>query len=126
MLLAQSTRTCCKWGRALTNCPRAWRIRDLAVRGGYPGYRPDMPVSPHQAEARAGLAEIVHLVTGLPVEEVQPDRAFVDDLRVDSLAMVEIIEGAARRFDVRIDDEAAKGFVRVRDLADHVAARLAG
>ena len=49
----------------------------------------------------------------------------MDDLRVDSLAMVEILEGAARRFDVQIDDEAAKEFVRVRDLVDHVAARTA-
>jgi acyl carrier protein len=78
------------------------------------------------AEVHRGLAEIVRLVTGRPTEEVQPDRLFVDDLRVDSLAMVEILEGAARRFDVQIDDEAAKGFVRVRDLVDHLAARVAG
>jgi acyl carrier protein len=84
-----------------------------------------MPDSTH-AEVHRGLAEIVHLVTGRPTGEVRPDRLFVDDLRVDSLAMVEIIEGAARRFDVRIDDEAAKEFVRVRDLVDHIAARTAG
>jgi acyl carrier protein len=84
-----------------------------------------MPESTH-AEAHRGLAEIVHLITGSPAEEVGLDRLFVDDLRVDSLAMVEILEGAARRFDVRIDDEAAKEFVRVRDLVDDVAAQLAG
>ena len=84
-----------------------------------------MPDSTH-AEVHRGLAEIVHLVTGRPTEEVRPDRLFVDDLRVDSLAMVEIIEGAARRFDVQIDDEAAKEFVRVHDLVDHIAARTAG
>ena len=84
-----------------------------------------MPESTHAAVHR-GLAEIVHLVTGRPPEEVGLDRLFVDDLRVDSLAMVEILEGTARRFDVRIDDEAAKEFIRVRDLVDHVAARTAG
>ncbi|HET7350472.1 MAG TPA: acyl carrier protein [Marmoricola sp.] len=84
-----------------------------------------MPESTH-ADVQRGLAEIVHLVTGRPTEEVQPDRLFVDDLRVDSLAMVEILEGTARRFDVQIDDEAAKDFVRVRDLVDHVVARTAG
>jgi acyl carrier protein len=72
----------------------------------------------------AGLAEIVHLVTGRSLEEVQPDRAFVDDLRIDSLSMVEILEGAAQHFGVRIEDEAAKDFVRVRDLVDHIARRL--
>jgi acyl carrier protein len=84
-----------------------------------------MPDSTH-SEVHRGLAEIVHLVTGRPTDEVQPDRLFVDDLRVDSLAMVEILEGAARRFDVQIDDEAAKELVRVRDLVDHIAARTAG
>ncbi len=72
----------------------------------------------------AGLAQIVHLVTGRPPEQVQPDRLFVDELRIDSLAMVEILEGTARRFDVRIADEDAKDFVRVRDLTSYVAARL--
>ena len=70
------------------------------------------------------LAELVALVTGRPVEEVRPERTFVDELRVDSLAMVEILEGAARHFGVRIDDEDAKHFVRVQDLVDYIARRL--
>ena len=72
----------------------------------------------------ARLAEIVHLVTGRPVEDVRLERTFVDELRIDSLAMVEILEGSAQHFGVRIDDEDAKYFVRVRDLVDYVTARL--
>jgi acyl carrier protein len=88
-----------------------------------------MPVSEPRAGSRrddvlARLAEIIHLVTERPVADVRPDRAFVDDLRVDSLAMVEILEGAARRFDVEIEDEAAKGFVRVGDLVDYLHRRI--
>ncbi len=71
------------------------------------------------------LAEIVHLVTGRPVDDVRLERTFVDELRIDSLAMVEILEGAARHFGVRIEDEDAKHFVRVQDLVQYVAARLA-
>jgi acyl carrier protein len=70
------------------------------------------------------LAAIVSLVTDRPVTDVQLDRTFVDDLRIDSLAMVEILEGAARHFGVRIEDEDAKYFVRVRDLVDYVAGRI--
>jgi acyl carrier protein len=70
------------------------------------------------------LAEIVHLVTERPVEEVRLERTFVDELRIDSLAMVEILEGASRHFDVSIDDEDAKYFVRVQDLVDYLASRL--
>jgi len=83
----------------------------------------DGPAASH-AEVLAELAEIVRLVTDRPVEDVRPERTFVDELRIDSLAMVEILEGAARHFGVRIDDEDAKYFVRVRDLTDYIARRL--
>ena len=70
------------------------------------------------------LAAIVSRVTDRPEDEVRPERTFVDDLRIDSLAMVEILEGAAQHFGVRIDDEDAKFFVRVGDLVDYLARRL--
>ncbi|MEO5651242.1 MAG: acyl carrier protein [Marmoricola sp.] len=73
-------------------------------------------------EVQAGLAEIVGKVTGLEPGEVLPERRFVDDLRIDSLAMVEILEGAASHFGVHIEDEAAKTFVRVQDLAGYLSA----
>jgi acyl carrier protein len=78
------------------------------------------------SEVLAQLAEIVHLVTAHPVDEVQSARAFVDDLRIDSLSMVEILEGASRHFGVRIDDEDAKDFVEVRDLVGYLLDRLSG
>ena len=70
------------------------------------------------------LAEIVHLVTERPVEDVRPERTFVDELRIDSLAMVEILEGSSRHFGVPIEYEAAKHFVRVQDLVDYFASRV--
>ena len=70
------------------------------------------------------LAEIIHRVTAREVAEIRPERTFVDELRIDSLAMVEILEGAARHFGVRIDDEDAKSFVRVGDLVAYVEGRL--
>ena len=84
----------------------------------------DPRTAPRRDEVLARLAEIIHLVTESPVADVQPERAFVDDLRIDSLSMVEILEGSARRFDVEIDDEAAKGFVRVGDLVDYLHLRV--
>jgi acyl carrier protein len=70
------------------------------------------------------LAGIVGLVTGLEPDEVRPERTWVDDLRIDSLAMVEILEGSAVHFRARIDDEDAKYFVRVGDLVDYLSSRL--
>ena len=79
---------------------------------------------PSTTEVLGELAEIIRLVTGQPVAEVRSDRHFVDDLRIDSLSMAEILEGAATHFGVRVEDEAAKDFVRVRDLVGYVHARL--
>lgn len=85
---------------------------------------PARPTSDDPSDVLAGLAAVVELVTGRPVADVRPERAFVDDLRIDSLAMVEILAGAARRFDVVIEDEDAKHFVRVQDLVGYLSARL--
>jgi len=81
---------------------------------------------PHlsSSDVLAQLAEIVRMVTERPVEDVQLDRTFVDDLHIDSLSMVEILEGSSRHFGVRIEDEDAKDFVRVRDLVEYVVARV--
>ena len=76
------------------------------------------------SEVLSELAEIVRLVTDTPADDVRLERTFVDELRIDSLAMVEILEGAARHFGVRIEDEDAKYFVRVADLVDYIALRL--
>ena len=76
------------------------------------------------ADVHAQLSEIVFMVTGTPVDEVGADAAFVDDLRIDSLSMVEILEGASRHFGVRIEDEDAKHFVHVHDLVGYLSARL--
>ena len=76
------------------------------------------------ADVLPELAEIVHRVTDRRVEEIRLERTFVDELRIDSLAMVEILEGAARHFGVRIEDEDAKYFVRVQDLVDYISTRL--
>ena len=75
-------------------------------------------------DVHAQLAEIVTMVTGTPADQVPLEAAFVDDLRIDSLSMVEILEGASRHFGVRIEDEAAKDFIHVRDLVGYVSRRL--
>ena len=87
-----------------------------------PVRRGGSPVNP--SHVLAELADIVELVTERPAGEVQLDRTFVDDLRIDSLSMVEILEGADRHFGVRVQDEAAKDFVHVRNLVDYLSARL--
>ena len=85
--------------------------------------QPDGPVL-SSPDVITPFAEIVRRVTGIPVAEIRPERLVVDELRIDSLAMVEILEGSAVHFGVHIDDEDAKYFVRVGDLVDYIGARL--
>ena len=71
-------------------------------------------------EIRAQLAELVNDVAGVPVEDVQLDKSFVDDLDVDSLAMVEIIVGCEDKFGVTIPDEESKNLKTVGDAVAYV------
>jgi acyl carrier protein len=71
-------------------------------------------------EIRASLAEIVHEVCNVPVEDVQMDKSFIDDLDADSLAMSEIIYAAEDKFGVSIPDEEAKNLKTVGDAVAHI------
>src|SRR5512133_2474319 len=66
-------------------------------------------------EIRADLADIVNEVAGIPADDVQVDKSFVDDLDVDSLSMVEVVVAAEEKFDVKIPDDEVKNLKTVGD-----------
>ncbi len=76
-------------------------------------------------EIRADLADIVNDVAGVDQEDVQLDKAFVDDLDVDSLSMVEIIYACEEKFDISIPDEDAKTLKTVGDAVSYIEGALA-
>ena len=71
-------------------------------------------------EIRADLADIVNEVAGIDADDVQLDKSFVDDLDVDSLAMVEIIVGCEEKFGVTIPDEESKNLKTVGDAVAYI------
>ncbi|MCW2549975.1 MAG: acyl carrier protein [Mycobacterium sp.] len=73
-----------------------------------------------QQEILAGLAEIVNDIAGIPVDEVELDKSFIDDLDLDSLTMVEVATSAEDKFGVRIPDENLKDLKSVRDAVDFI------
>ena len=75
---------------------------------------------PTTEEVREGLAEIVNEVAGVPVDDVQLDKSFTDDLDVDSLSMVEVVVAAEEKFDVRIPDDAVKDLKTVGDAVAYI------
>jgi acyl carrier protein len=73
-------------------------------------------------EIRAGLADIVNEVAGIPAEDVQLDKSFTDDLDVDSLSMVEVVVAAEEAFSVKIPDEEVKNLTTVGDAVAFIEA----
>ena len=77
---------------------------------------------PTTEEVRSDLAEIVNEVAGVPVDDVQLDKSFTDDLDVDSLSMVEIIYAAEEKFGVSIPDEELANMKTVGDIFNYLTA----
>ena len=77
---------------------------------------------PTTEEVRSDLAEIVNEVAGVPVDDVQLDKSFTEDLDVDSLSMVEIIYAAEEKFGVRIPDDDVKNLKTVGDAVSYIEA----
>ena len=75
-----------------------------------------------QQEILAGLASIVEEIANIPAERVQMDKSFVDDLDVDSLAMVEVVMACEDKFGVTIPDTEVKNLVTVGDAVNYIVA----
>jgi acyl carrier protein len=76
-------------------------------------------------EIRAGLAEIVNEIAGIPAEDIQLEKSFTDDLDVDSLSMVEVVVAAEERFGVQIPDDDVKGLRTVGDAVAYIERAVA-
>jgi acyl carrier protein len=79
----------------------------------------------NEQEILGGLAEIVNDIAGVPTEDVQLDKAFVDDLDVDSLSMVEVVVAAEEKFGVKIPDDDVKNLTTVGDAVSYIKGALA-
>ena len=71
-----------------------------------------------------GLAAIVNEVAGVPVEDVQLDKSFVDDLDVDSLSMVEVVMACEDKWGVKIPDSEVKNLKTVGDAVSFIQANV--
>ena len=73
-----------------------------------------------QQEILSGLAEIVNEVAGVPTDDVQMDKSFIDDLDIDSLSMVEVVVAAEEKFGVSIPDDEVKNLKTVGDAVSFI------
>jgi acyl carrier protein len=59
-------------------------------------------------------------------DEIVPAASIVDDLKADSLDVVEIIMGLEEKFEIEIPDEDAEKITTVQQIMDYVEARANG
>jgi acyl carrier protein len=64
------------------------------------------------------VKEIVANITGVPLESIENSARFVDDLGLDSLAILEIVVDVEKAFKIRASDEELQS---VRSIEDSVA-----
>jgi acyl carrier protein len=79
-----------------------------------------------EQEILAGLGEIIEKIAGVPAAEVTPSKSFVDDLEIDSLAMVDMATEAEDTFGVEIPDEHLKDLTTVQDVVAYIAKNIGG
>ena len=73
-----------------------------------------------EQEILSGLAEIVNEETGLPVDAVELDKSFTDDLDIDSLSMMTVVVNAEDKFGVRIPDDDVQNLKTVSDAVSYI------
>jgi acyl carrier protein len=71
-------------------------------------------------EIMTALAEMLEEFGEVSPDDVVADAAFVDDLGLDSLAMVEVVVASESRFDVKISEEDIRSLRTVGDFVAYV------
>jgi len=64
------------------------------------------------------VKEIIANITGVPLESIEDSATFVDDLGLDSLAILEIVVDVEKAFKIRAEDEELQ---KIRSIEDSVA-----
>lgn len=73
-----------------------------------------------RAENLATLAKIFQDYAGVDAEAVVPEARIIDDLAINSLALVEITIRTEDAFGVRLEDQTMLGFDTVGGLLDYL------
>jgi len=73
-----------------------------------------------QANIEAKVKEIVCTQLEVKPEEVRPEASFIDDLKADSLAVVELVLALEEEFGIEIPDEDTEQIKTVQDAVNYI------
>ena len=66
------------------------------------------------------VKEIICAQLEVSPEQVRPEAAFIDDLKADSLAVVELVLALEEAFNIEIPDEDTEQIKTVKDAIDYI------
>lgn len=73
----------------------------------------------------AKVKEIVSDKLDVDVADIQEEQDFIDDLKADSLAVVEVVLALEEQFEIEIPDEDTEKIKTVRDAIEYIKAQKA-
>jgi len=71
------------------------------------------------------VKEIVSDKLDVDADDIQEDKDFVEDLKADSLAIVEVVLALEEQFEIEIPDEDTEKIKTVRDAIEYIKAHAA-
>jgi acyl carrier protein len=83
-------------------------------------------MSTAQASVDDKVREIISQQLEVPLDKVVPAASFIDDLKADSLAIVELVLAIEEHFSIEIPDEDTENLKTVKDAIDYVRAHSRG
>jgi acyl carrier protein len=75
-------------------------------------------MNPEQIETR--VKEIICQQLEVSEEQLRPEASFVDDLKADSLAVVELVLALEQEFKIEIPDEDTEQIKTVKNALDYI------
>ena len=79
-------------------------------------------MTPEQIEAR--VQEIICQQLEVSEEQLKPESSFVDDLKADSLAVVELVLALEQEFKIEIPDEDTEQIKTVKNALDYIKSHV--
>jgi acyl carrier protein len=71
-------------------------------------------------DVQSKVTEIICAQLEVSPEKVKPEASFVDDLKADSLAVVELVLALEEAFSIEIPDEDTEQIKTVRDAIEYI------
>ena len=79
-------------------------------------------MSPEEIESK--VKELICQQLEVSEDQLKPDSSFVDDLKADSLAVVELVLALEQEFDLEIPDEDTEQIKTVKNAVDYIKSHV--